>query len=308
LRNIVELISLVGPTSSGKTDIAIELAKSLNGEIVSADSRLVYADFNIGTAKPDIIERQGIEHYLIDVASPRITYSVSDYVETAEDAILTIRAKGKAPILTGGTGFYIKALLEGLDIPKVAPDKDFRLEMRAFAGDFGNEKLYQKLLDIDPAAAEKLHPNDVFRVIRALEIHRGTGELPSKLQVLKEPNHKSVYFGLNAQNREFLYEKINLRTDVMLERGLIAEVEGLIAKYGRDLQLLNTLGYKEICEYLSGETTLDEAREKIQKNTRNYAKRQLTWFRANEKIKWYHIDTMKKDEIVQDIKKCLSTM
>lgn len=304
----MEIISLVGPTSSGKTDIAVELAKILNGEIISADSRLVYEDFNIGTAKPDVHERQGIEHYLIDVASPRVTYSVSDYVKEAEQAIEKIRLKGKTPILTGGTGFYIKALLEGLDIPKVAPDEDFRLEMRDFARDFGNEKLYQKLVELDPAAAIKLHPNDVFRVIRALEIHRGTGELPSKLQVLKEPNHKAVYFGLNAQNRDFLYEKINLRTDSMIEKGLVSEVEGLIAQYGSDLQLLNTLGYKEICEYLRGDATFCEAREKIQKNTRNYAKRQLTWFHANEKIKWYYIDIMEKDEIVQDIKKCLSTM
>lgn len=304
----MEIISLVGPTSSGKTDIAIELAKELGGEIISADSRLVYEDFNIGTAKPDMQERQGVEHYLIDVASPRVTYSASDYVLAAEEAISAIFAKGKVPILTGGTGFYIKALLEGLDIPKVAPDEDFRLEMREFARDFGNEKLYQRLVELDPVAAEKLHPNDVFRVIRALEIHRATGELPSVLQVTKEPKHKARYFGLNAQSRGFLYEKINQRTDVMLERGLVAEVEGLIVKYGKDLQLLNTLGYKEICEYLRKETTLDEAREKIQKNTRNYAKRQLTWFRANEKIKWYHIDTTPKEEIVQDIKKCLSTM
>lgn len=304
----MEIISLVGPTSSGKTEIAIELAKILNGEIISADSRLVYEDFNIGTAKPDIAERQGIEHYLIDVASPYVTYSASDYVSAAEQAISEIRFKGKVPILTGGTGFYIKALLEGLDIPKVAPDEDFRLQMRNFARNFGNENLYQRLVELDPAAAEKLHPNDVFRVIRALEIHHVTGELPSKLQITKEPNHKAIYFGLNAEDRDFLYQKINLRTDIMLERGLIAEVEELITKYGANLQLLNTLGYKEICEYLRGDATLDEAREKIQKNTRNYAKRQLTWFRANEKIKWYHIDKMTKDEIVQDIKECLSTM
>lgn len=304
----MEIISLVGPTSSGKTDIAVELAKILDGEVISADSRLVYRDFNIGTAKPDMQEMQGVEHYLIDVASPEITYTVSDYVKAAKQAIEEIRAKGKIPILTGGTGFYIKALLEGLDIPKVAPDEDFRLEMRDFAEKFGNDALYQKLTELDPTAAEKLHPNDVFRVIRALEIHRGTGELPSKQQVLKEPEYNAIYFGLNAQDRNFLYEKINLRTDIMLEKGFVAEVEGLIAKYGRNLQMLNTLGYKEICEYLDGGTTLDEAREKIQKNTRNYAKRQLTWFRANEKIKWYYIDTMTKDEIVQDIKKCLSTM
>lgn len=304
----MEIISLVGPTSSGKTDIAIELAKLLNGEIISADSRQIYKDFDIGTAKPTIEERQGIEHYLIDVVSPENIYTVSDFCKDAESAVKKIKSKGKTPIITGGTGFYIKAFLEGFDIPKVAPDEDFRLEMRKFASDFGNEKLYQKLFEIDALAAEKLHPNDVFRVIRALEIHKVTDELPSLLQIQKESNYKGIYFGLNTENRDFLYEKINLRTQIMLDKGLVEEVEGLIVQYGKDLQLLNTLGYKEICEYLNGEITLDEAKEKIQKNTRNYAKRQLTWFRANEKIKWYHIDTMKKDEIVQDIIKCLNMM
>jgi tRNA dimethylallyltransferase len=302
----VEIISLVGPTSSGKTDIAIELAKLFDGEIISADSRQIYKNFDIGTAKPTIEERQGIEHYLIDVISPKTTYTVSDFCKNAESAVKKIKSKGKIPIITGGTGFYIKAFLDGLDIPKVAPDEDFRLEMRKFASDFGNEKLYQKLLEIDALAAERLHPNDVFRVIRALEIHKVTDELPSLLQIQKESNYKGIYFGLNAENRDFLYEKINLRTQIMLDKGLIEEAEGLIAKWGKDLQLLNTLGYKEICEYLNGKITLDEAKEKIQKNTRNYAKRQLTWFRANEKIKWYHIDTMKNDEIVQDIIKYLN--
>lgn len=304
----MEIISLVGPTSSGKTDIAVELAKLLNGEVISADSRQVYRDFNIGTAKPTVEEYQGIHHYLIDVASPETTYTVSDFIKEAELSIAKIKAKGKIPIIAGGTGFYVKALLEGLDIPKVAPDEDFRLEMRDFVRVFGNEKLYQKLVEIDPIAAKKLHPNDIFRVIRALEIHKATDELPSLLQVQKEPSHKSIYFGLNAENREFLYEKINFRTQIMLEKGFVAEVEGLISKYGNSLELLNTLGYKEICEYLKGDSTLDEAKEKIQKNTRNYAKRQLTWFRANEKIKWYYIDTMKKERIIQDIMTCLNMM
>jgi len=304
----VQIISLVGPTSSGKTDIAIELAKALDGEIISADSRQVYCDFDIGTAKPSLEERRGVSHHLIDVESPFVTYSVSDFVEEAEKAIEDILKRGKTPIIAGGTGFYIKALLEGLDIPKVAPDDDFRAEMRDFAAKYGNDLLYQKLVKIDSVAAQKLHPNDVFRVIRALEINKHTGDLPSERQVLKESKYQGIYFGLNAQDRAFLYDKINSRTDVMLEKGLVEEVESLISKYGRNLKLLDTLGYKEICEYLDGNITLDEAKAKIQKNTRNYAKRQLTWFGANPKIKWYHIDTMTKEEIVQDIIKCLSMM
>jgi tRNA dimethylallyltransferase len=304
----VQIISLVGPTSSGKTDIAIELAKALDGEIISADSRQVYYDFNIGTAKPSTEERQGVTHHLIDVASPEITYSVSDFVEAAEKAIEEIAKKGKVPIIAGGTGFYIKALLEGLDIPKVAPDEEFRAQMRAFAKEQGNDALYQKLVELDPIAAQRLHPNDVFRVIRALEINKHTGDLPSNQQVIKESKYEGIYFGLNATDRAYLYDRINTRTQVMLDKGLVKEVEDIIAKYGRDLKLLDTLGYKEICEYLDGDITLDKAKEKIQKNTRNYAKRQLTWFGANKKIKWYHIDTMTKEEIAQDIIKCLSTM
>ncbi|MDD3419105.1 MAG: tRNA (adenosine(37)-N6)-dimethylallyltransferase MiaA [Candidatus Gastranaerophilales bacterium] len=304
----MQIISLVGPTSSGKTDIAIEIAKVLDGEIISADSRQVYRDFDIGTAKPSMQERQGIAHHLIDVAPPTFTYSVSDFVTAAESVIEDISQRGKTPIIAGGTGFYIKALLEGLDIPKVAPDEDFRTELRDFALKYGNDLLYQKLVKIDSVAAQKLHPNDVFRVIRALEINKHTGELPSEQQVLKESKYQGIYFGLNAQDRAFLYDKINSRTDVMLEKGLVNEVEGLAAKYGRELKLLDTLGYKEVCEYLDGDATIDEARAKIQKNTRNYAKRQLTWFGANPKIKWYHIDTMAKEEIAQDIIKCLSTM
>lgn len=302
----MKIVSLVGPTASGKTDIAIEIAKRINGEIISADSRQVYEYFNIGTAKSNIEERQGILHYLIDVASPTITYTVSDFKKDADTAIKEIQSKGKVPIVAGGTGFYVQALLEGLDIPAAPPDEEFRKEMREFAATEGNDVLYQKLMDIDEIAAKKLHANDVFRVIRALEIHKHTGQKPSDIQTQTKPDYDALYFGLNAQNRDYLYDRINLRTQVMLDMGLVDEVQSLIKKYGKTLSLLGTLGYKEICEYLDGKVTLDEAKAKIQKNTRNYAKRQLTWFRKNERTKWYYIDIMVKEQIVEEIIKNIS--
>lgn len=297
----MKIIALAGPTASGKSNIAIEIAKKIDAEIISCDSRLVYKDFNIGTAKPTTVEMQDIKHYMIDIASPQIVYSVSDYVNTAKKII---ENTSKNLIITGGTGFYMKALLEGLDIPKVAADEDFRKKMREIAKKNGNDFLYEKLMQIDPKMAEKLHKNDVFRIIRALEIFKNTNERPSIQQKIKKTNFDAIYFGLNAENRDFLYDKINTRTHQMIELGLITEVENLIKKYGKNLHLLNTLGYQEIVEYLNKESSLDEAILKIQKKTRNYAKRQITWFRANKKIKWYYIDKTDKNEIVEDI--CLS--
>lgn len=297
----MKILALAGPTASGKSEIAIEIAKKINAEIISCDSRLVYKDFNIGTAKPTKEEMQGIMHHLIDVASPQIVYSVSDYINTAQKII---ENSSKNLIIIGGTGFYMKALLEGLDIPKVPADEEFRKEMRELAQKKGNDFIYEKLIKIDPKMAEKLHKNDIFRIIRALEVFKNTNELPSLQQKTKEPQFNSIYFGLNAENREYLYNKINKRTHIMIEQGLINEVQGLIDKYGQNLHLLKTLGYQEIVEYLNKENSLEEAISKIQKKTRNYAKRQITWFNANKKIKWYYIDKMDKSEIVEDI--CLN--
>lgn len=296
-----KIIAIVGPTASGKTNIAIQAAKILNGEIISADSRLVYKDFNIGTAKPTLKEMAGIPHYIIDIQSPEITYTVGKYKKEADEKIKEILNKNKVPIVVGGTGFYIKALLEGLNIPDVDPDEDFRQEMEDFVKINGKEALYKKLQDSDPEMAEKLMPNDSFRIIRALEVQKITGQKMSESQTTSESEYDVLYVGLNAEDRDFLYERINRRVLLMLNQGLIKEVESLIKKYGRTNSLLKTLGYKEICEYFDGIYTLEEATAKIQQNTRKFAKRQLTWFRANKKINWFFIDKMNSDEIVNEI-------
>lgn len=277
-----EVIAVVGPTASGKSEFAVKLAKELGGEIISADSRLVYRDFNIGTAKPNTEEMQGIPHHMIDIADPRETYTAGRYKKEAG----LLLEKIEKPIVVGGTGFYIKALLEGLDIPEIEPDIEFRKAMKELPRD----NLYKKLAESDPIMAAKLHPNDSFRIIRALEVQHIMGKPMSEVQSTTKLPYEIQYIGLNATNREFLYERINQRVRRMIEKGLVDEVKSLIEKYGRTVSLLNTLGYKETCEYLDGLCSLDEAIEKIRKNTRNFAKRQLTWFRANKNIQWTNID------------------
>jgi len=298
-----KLIALVGPTASGKTEIAVKLAELLGGEVISADSRLVYRDFNIGAAKPDNQEKRGIPHHMIDVEDPKNTYTVGRYKKEAGKAIEKILERNKIPIITGGTGFYIKALLEGLDIPEIDPDEDFRRKMREIAEKEGKEALHKILENSDPVIAKKLHPNDIFRIIRALEVQHITGCPMSKAQTISNSKYKVFYVGLNALDREFLYDRINKRVLNMIEKGLVEEVEALILKYGRTVSILKTLGYKEICERLEGLYSLDEAVEKIQQKTRNFAKRQLTWFRANKDIHWFYIDRNSQDEICESIAK-----
>ena len=296
-----KIIALVGATASGKTNIAIQTAKKLNGEIISADSRLVYKDFNIGTAKPSKEEMDEIPHHLIDVESPSETYTASRYKDEASEKIKEILNKNKVPIITGGTGFYVRVLLEGLNIPDVRPNEDFRQKMEDFVKEEGKEALYKKLRESDPEMAEKLYPQDTFRIIRALEVQNATGQKMSELQTISEPEYDALYVGLNAEEREFLYERINRRVLLMIEQGLVEEVQSLIQKYGRTNSLLKTLGYKEICEYFDGICTLEEAIANIQQHTRKFAKRQLTWFRANKKINWFFIDKMDSDKIVSEI-------
>ncbi len=269
------------------------MAKKLGGEVISADSRLVYREFNIGTAKPDSTEMQGLPHYMIDIADPQETYTAGRYKKEAQKLLEKI----SVPIITGGTGFYIKALLEGLNMPEIEPDEQFRHDMKKFS----NEEIYRKLVQLDPVMAEKLHMNDTFRIIRALEVQHLTGRPMSEVQTTSEPDFNVVYIGLNASDRDYLYERINQRVYKMIEKGLVEEVKTLIEKYGRTVSIMNTLGYKEICDYLDGALLLEQAIEKIQKNTRNFAKRQLTWFRANKKIKWFNIDEMGQEEILDRI-------
>ncbi len=297
----MKVLAIVGSTASGKTAVSVELAKKIGGEIVSADSRLIYRDFDIGTAKPTAEERCGIPHYMIDIIPPERLYSAGDYKKDASEAVEKIISKGRIPIVVGGTGFYVRSLLGGLDIPDVPADENFRAEMDKFVEDYGRQALYDKLAAIDKTTADKLHYNDNVRVTRALEIFHATGKTMSEISSMSKPPYEVFYAGLNALDRAYLYDRANRRVDKMIESGLVDEVHRLVQKYGRTLPILKTLGYKEICEYFDGKISLEEAVGLIKKHTRNYAKRQLTWFRANPEIHWYYIDEMTQEEIVEKI-------
>lgn len=272
---------MLGATASGKTAYAVELAGRVNGEIISADSRLVYKGLDIGTAKPDMDERFGIPHYMIDIVEPEVDYSVGLYANEARNIIEDIISRGKTPVIAGGTGLYFRILLENYDLPKINPDYELRetLSKLSFA------ELYEMLVNLDAEAAKLVVQNDKRRAVRFIEIVKLTGSPVSEARGLKEPEFEVEWIGLNYP-REELYDRINRRVDLMIEQGLVDETKNLLAKHGRINNIINTIGYREITSYLDGELTLEEAKDKLKQNTRNYAKRQLTWFRKNPDIKW----------------------
>jgi len=272
----------VGPTAAGKSNFAIQIAKAINGEIISADSRLVYKGFDIATAKPTIEERQGIEHHLIDVVEPEADYSVANFFDDAKIAIEKICAKGKTPIVVGGTGLYFRVLLEDFDLPRVEAD----YELRGRLENLDTQNLHQMLKELDPASADKIHFNNKVKIIRAIEVCKSLKRPHSEAAGKKEPEFDVKWLGLNPPARADLYEKINKRVDEMMEKGLIGETKSLLLKHGRIINLINTIGYKEILEYLDGQISLEESVLKMKQNTRHYAKRQLTWFRRNQSINW----------------------
>lgn len=274
-----KIIAVVGPTASGKTAFAVNLAHQINGEIVSADSRLVYKGFDIGTAKPTLKEREGIPHYMIDIAEPETDYSAGLYLKDAEKIIKDILLRGKVPIIAGGTGLYLNILLMNYDLPKVEPDYDLREKLKK------TDNLYEILSSLDPQTALEIDPNDRKKLIRAIEIVKLTGKPLSKSRGRKEPEYDVEWLGLNYP-REELYGRINRRVDLMIENGLVEETEKLLEEHGRINNILYTIGYQEMVSYLDGILTLDEAVDKLKQNTRRYAKRQLTWFRKNPDIKW----------------------
>ena len=277
-----KVVAVVGPTASGKTAYAINLAKKINGEIISADSRLVYKGFNILCAKPTIEEQQGIKHYLMDVVEPEVDFSVANYCDEAKKVIDEIISKGKTPIVAGGTGLYFRILLEDFDMPRVAPDYDLRAELELK----DTKELHEMLKELDEKSAQKIHFNNKVKIIRAIEVCKSTGKPMSEVAGKRECEYDVEWTGLNFKDREKLYERINLRVDNMIEQGGIEETKSLLEKHGRVSNFVNTIGYREILAYLDGEMTLDEAKEELKKNSRHYAKRQLSWFRQNEKINW----------------------
>lgn len=286
--NKPKVIVICGPTASGKTSLSIELAKKINGEIISCDSMQIYKDMNIGTAKVTEEEMQGIQHYLIDFVSPDVRYSVANYKNDAEKAIETIIDKGKIPIIVGGTGLYLDSLIYGIEYPKIKFDEKYREKLENEIEENGLEYLYSKAKEIDEQAMQKISPNDKKRIIRVLEIYYATGKNKTEQEIesrKKEVKYDYKIFAINM-DREKLYERINIRVDKMIENGLIEEVEDLQKKYNHFPTAMQGLGYKEVVEYLQNQITRDEMIEKIKQESRRYAKRQLTWFRKNKQTIW----------------------
>ena len=295
-----KVIVIVGPTASGKTSTSIEVAKRLNGEIVSADSMQIYKEMDIGTAKPTIEERAGIKHYMLDVVSPDEEFNVSKYKIMAEDAIEEILKNGKTPIIVGGTGLYVNSLIDSIEFIDVKEDIEYRNECLEKAEKYGPQFLHDELRKIDEEAAEKIDVNNVRRVIRALEVFKVTGKTKTELdkESIKEPKYDYLVYGIDW-DRAILYERIEKRVDIMLNDGLIEEVKDLMNKYNFSKTAIQGLGYKEVVEYLENSISYEEMVEKLKMETRRYAKRQLTWFRRDKRITWCKIDEI-VNKILQD--------
>lgn len=297
-----KVVVIVGPTASGKTAVSIELAKKINGEIISADSMQIYKDMNIGSAKPTEEEMQGIYHHMIDVVEPTEVFNVARYKEMAEKCIEEILVKGKIPIIVGGTGLYVSTLTNGIEFSDIESDEEYRKELENISlQENGVDILFEQLKRIDPEAANVIDKNNVRRVIRALEIYKVTGK--TKTQVDKESVKELKYdyriFGM-LWDRQELYERIDKRVDIMIDMGLVDEVEK-INKNGISSTAIQGLGYKEIIEYIKNEITLEDAIEKIKQETRRYAKRQMTWFKRDKSIIW--LNAKNKNEVVDYIYK-----
>lgn len=283
-----KVIVICGPTASGKTKLSIEVAKLVNGEIVSADSMQIYKDMTIGTAKPTTEEMQGIKHYLIDFVSPDKRYSVAEYKNDAINAIGEIISKGKTPIVVGGTGLYVNSLIYEIEYPSVELDTNYRKKLEEIAEKEGLDRLYEMAMKVDKLAMKKISQNDKKRICRVLEIYHATGKTKTQIEIesrANEPKYDYLVFGI-SMDREKLYDRINKRVDIMIEDGLIDEVKKVLNKYDDFPTAMQGLGYKEVVEYINGDTTKEEMIEKIKMETRRYAKRQLTWFRRYDNITW----------------------
>lgn len=290
-----KIICVVGATASGKTDLAVKLAKAVDGEIVSADSMQVYKNMPIATAVATKEEQDGVPHHLVEFLNTDETFSVADYVELAKSKITEITSRGRVPIVAGGTGLFVDSLVKNISFSEVGSNAEIRTEL----AEKSNEELYEKLLKLDPNAAEDIHPNNRKRVIRALELcMSGTSKTEqNENSLLCDSPYDALYIGIGYKDRQKLYDRINKRVDLMLEAGLENEARQMLGKQG--LTARQAIGHKELQPYIDGKITLDEAAENLKRETRRYAKRQLTWFRRNENINWLYADEMSKDELVK---------
>ena len=284
-----KIVVICGPTASGKTALSIALAKAFDGEVVSADSMQIYRRMDIGTAKPTREEMDGVPHHMLDVAEPGEAYSVSRYVEEATACVEDILARGKLPIICGGTGLYIDGLIRGTDYQPAGTDNGIREQLEGEWEAQGAEEMMARLAAVDPDSAARLHLSDKRRILRALEVYLATGETITVHNARTKaipPRYEAVMIGLNTEPRQILYDRIDRRVGVMLEQGLLQEVQSLLEDGLLEGTAAQAIGYKELLAYFRGEMTLETAADLIRQKSRNYAKRQLTWFRRDERVKW----------------------
>lgn len=302
--NKITVVAVAGPTASGKTAAAVYLAEKLNGEIVSADSMQIYTDMPIATAAPTAEETGNIPYHLVNFVSPKERFSVASYVSLAAEKIKDISSRGKLPIVAGGTGLYIQNLLDNIILTPGETDMELRLRFQKRLEKEGTQSLLGELHKIDPETAERLHPNNTGRIIRALELYYSTGITMSeqiKNSRSQESPYNTVYIGLSCRNREVLYNRINSRVDEMVKTGLLEEAEAFLKSH-HDGTSVQAIGYKELAPYFNGTMSLNDALESLKRETRRYAKRQLTWFRRDERIKWFYLDDYKTSgEMLENI-------
>ncbi len=305
---LIKILAIVGPTATKKSEFAIKIAKQINGEIISADSMQIYKEMNIATAKPSLQDRQKINHYMIDCVDLESSFSVSDYVDMADRCLLEIVSKNKKPILVGGTGLYIDSFLNEIKFDKTLKNEQIRSEILADLNKFGSEFLFNKLKTLNFEDVNKIHPNNVNRVVRALEkvlianLNSDESETSEKLNDQKKMI--SLKIGLNFLNRQNLYDRINHRVDLMIENGLLNEVQLILNKQkqlNKPITASQAIGYKEFEPYFYKNEPLLGCIEKLKQNTRKFAKRQITWFKRDKQINWFYLDEMKEDRILKNI-------
>lgn len=301
----IKIVAVVGPTASGKTSLAVKLAQKFDGEVISADSMQVYKGMDIATAKPDTEEMAGVPHHLISVISPDEEFSVSRFKDMANEAARDIASRGKLPVLAGGTGLYVDCFLGNTKFLENTKNDEVRKMLSCRIEKEGTESLYNELKEKDPSAAEKIHPNNSLKIVRALEVFYSSGKTlttQNELSHSEESPYESFIIGLNAADREALYDRINRRVDIMAENGLVEETKKFFETKTASTAC-QAIGYKELKPFLDGLISLDEAKENLKQATRRYAKRQLTWFRRNEKINWLNIDEFSPEELVLQAEK-----
>ncbi|KMK77299.1 tRNA (adenosine(37)-N6)-dimethylallyltransferase MiaA [Alkalihalobacillus pseudalcaliphilus] len=297
-----DLVAIVGPTGVGKTALSIELAKKYHGEVISGDSMQIYRGMDIGTAKVTKEEMQGIPHHLIDIKDPDEAFTVADFQEHVIPLITALNVQGKTPILTGGTGLYVNAIIKGYQFSEKIEDEHYRTELGNFAMEKGKDALYNRLLSVDPEVQDVIHPNNVRRVIRALEVFHVTGIPFSQQQNdhVEKDHFNLAMIGLTMP-REQLYERINKRVDLMVKNGLIDEVNRFYKQGLREVQSIQAIGYKELYDYFDGLITQEEAIEQLKQNSRRYAKRQFTWFRNKTNTTWFDVSEGLTEKLFQQI-------